>query len=177
MTSAHPLQLRKGLALALSAALTLTAGSGCEPAATGSLPTANRAASAGRYWQPLPVSIRVYPSTRFIKESGRAVLEARFELYDDMGDPVKSAGTFRIELLSVDEALGNAPRRLLYTWNAEVLTLDQQREHYDPITRGYLFRLGVDDLRIARQVTLLKVTFSPVDRARLDAEAVIKSDW
>lgn len=177
MTSACPLHLRKGLVLALSVALAVAVGPGCEPIATDPRPADEKIPNAGRYWQPLPVSIRVYPSTRFIKESGRAVLEARFELYDDMGDPVKSAGTFRIELLSVDEALGNAPRRLLYTWNAEVLTLDQQREHYDPITRGYLFRLGVDDLRIARQATLLKVTFSPVDRPRLDAEAVIKSDW
>ena len=177
MTSACPLHLRKGLVLALSVALAVAVGPGCEPIATDPQSAAERTPVASRYWQPLPVSIRVYPSTRFIKESGRAVLDARFELYDDMGDPVKSAGTFRIELLSVDEALGNAPRRLLYTWNAQVLTLDQQREHYDPITRGYLFRLGVDDLRIARQVTLLKVTFSPVDRARLDAEAVIKSDW
>jgi hypothetical protein len=94
-----------------------------------------------------------------------------------MGDPVKAAGTFRIELYSVDEVLGNAPRRLLYTWNAETTTLDQQREHYDPITRGYMFRLGVDNLRIAKQATLLKVAFTPPDGTRLEAEAVIKSEW
>ena len=73
--------------------------------------------------------------------------------------------------------LGNTPRRLLYTWNAETITLAQQREHYDPITRGYLFRLGVDNLRLAKQATLLKVVFTPVDRPRLEAEAIIRSDW
>jgi hypothetical protein len=161
----------------MSAALILAAGSGCEPATTAPPPSVDRPTSTDRYWRSVPISIRVYPSTRFIKESGRAILEARFELYDDMGDPVKYAGAFRIELLSVDEALGNTPRRLLYTWNADVMTLDQQREHYDPIIRGYLFRLGVDDLRIARQTTLLKVTFTPVDRPRLKGEAVISSDW
>ncbi len=129
------------------------------------------------YWTPEPTSIRVYPSTRFIQESGRAILEARFELFDQMGDPMKAAGTFRIELYSVDESLGSAPQRLLYTWNAETMTLAQQREHYDPITRGYLFRLGVDNLRIAKQATLLKVAFTPVDKPRMNAEAMIRSDW
>jgi len=133
---------------------------------------------SGAHWMPVPTSVRVYPSTRFIRESGRSILEARFELYDEMGDPVKYAGTFQIELFSVDENLGNTPRRLLYSWDAELLTLASQREHYDPITRGYLFRLGVDNLKIAKQTTLLKVTFSPIDRARLtEAEAEVRSDW
>lgn len=94
-----------------------------------------------------------------------------------MGDPVKSAGAFRIELHSIDKALGNAPRKLLYTWNAHTLTLDQQREHYDPITRGYMFRLGVDNLRIANQATLLKVAFTPAGRPRLETDAIIRSEW
>ena len=131
----------------------------------------------GSYWMPVPTSVRVYPSTRFIRESGRSILEARFELYDEMGDPVKYAGTFLIELFSVDENLGNTPRRLLYSWDASLMSLEEQREHYDPITRGYLFRLGVDNLKISKQTTLLKVSFSPVDRARLEAEAEVRSDW
>ena len=134
-------------------------------------------ADPGSYWMPVPTSARVYPSTRFIRESGRSILEARFELYDEMGDPVKYAGAFLIELFSVDENLGNSPRRLLYSWNAGLLSLADQREHYDPITRGYLFRLGVDNLKIAKQTTLLKVSFSPVGQDRLEAEAEVRSDW
>lgn len=156
---------------------------GCEPTVTDTPATADAPASIkedtkpGPYWRPDVKSFRVYPSTRFIRESGRAILEARFELYDEMGDPVKAAGTFQIELYSIDESLGNAPQRLLYTWSADTLTLDQQREHYDPITRGYLFRLGVDNLKAARQATLLKVAFTPAGRPRLEAEAVIQTDW
>ncbi len=151
--------------------------SGCEFKAVEPTTTVQRADSVDSYWRPAPVRIRVYPSTQFIKESGRAILEARVELFDEMGDPVKYAGSFRVELYSVDEAMGNAPRRLLYTWDAQVMTLEHQREHYDPITRGYLFRLGVDDLRIAKQASLLRITFTPVDRPRFDAESVIRSDW
>lgn len=156
---------------------------GCEattadtPAATGTPAVPGDDIKPGSYWRPEVKSLRVYPSTRFINESGRAILEARFELYDEMGDPVKAAGTFRVELYSIDESLGNAPQRLLYSWSAETLTLDQQREHYDPITRGYLFRLGVDNLKAAREATLLKVAFTPVGRPRLEAEAVVQSDW
>lgn len=156
---------------------------GCEPAATDTPSVAGASAGTkevtkpGSYWRPEVKSIRVYPSTRFIRESGRAILEARFELYDEMGDPLKAAGTFQVELYSIDESLGNAPQRLLYTWSADTLTLDQQREHYDPITRGYLFRLGVDNLKAARQATLLKVAFTPAGRPRLEAEAVIQTDW
>ena len=131
-------------------------------------------------WQPVPKRIRIYPSTRFIRESDDAILEARFELFDEMGDSVKAPGTFRIELYSVDEVQGGAPKKLLYAWDPEktaTLTLEQQREHYDPITRGYLFRLGVDDLRIANQPTLLKVVFTQIDQQRLEAEAIIRADW
>ncbi len=160
------------------ASLCLLAVMGCEPVVTDQPPTpVDGENNPIVYWRPTPTRVRVYPSTRFIQESGRAILEARFELFDEMGDPVKSAGAFRIELHSIDESLGNAPRRLLYTWNAETLTLDQQREHYDPITRGYLFRLGVDNLNIAKQATLLKVAFTPVGRPRFEADAVIRSDW
>ncbi len=163
--------------VALLAILFLIIAQGCEPSRAGLPPSVNDGTDPGPYWMPVPTSVRVYPSTRFIKESGRAILEARFELYDEMGDPVKYVGAFQIELYSVDEALGNTPRRLLYTWNTRLVSLDQQREHYDPITRGYLFRLGVDDLRIAKQTTLLKVAFTPVDRPRLEAEAEVRSDW
>jgi hypothetical protein len=165
------------LRAALLALLVLVFAQGCETSGAGSSSPVAAHIDSDQHWMPAPTSVRVYPSTRFIKESGRSILEARFELYDEMGDPVKYAGTFTIELYSVDEALGNAPRRLLYTWNAELLMLDQQQEHYDPITRGYLFRLGVDDLKIARKTTLLKVAFTPVDRPRIEAEAEVRSEW
>ncbi len=177
MTRAYLEKHRVDSLSVLVAALMLVFAQGCESSRAGLPPSAVVSTEPERYWMPVPTSVRVYPSTRFIKESGRTILEARFELYDEMGDPVKFAGKFQIELFSVDEALGNAPRRLLYTWNAGLLSLDQQREHYDPITRGYLFRLGVDDLRIAKQTTLLKVAFTPVDRPRLEAEAEVRSDW
>jgi len=151
---------------------------GCEsPQASEAEGRPGGSANQASYWQAAPVRLRVYPSTRFVKEKGRSILEARLELLDQMGDPIKASGLFRIELYRVDESLGNAPQRLLYTWTADTLTLELQREHYDPITRGYLFRLGVDDIKIAGESTFLKVAFTPEVGPRLDAEAVIRLDW
>lgn len=171
----HPL---RRWAAVLSCMACLFTAPGCEFKAVDPTGATGASATDDGYWRPDPVKVRVYPSTRFIEESGRAILEARVELFDSMGDPVKSTGKFRIELFSVDEALGSVPRRLLYSWNADVLTLDQQKEHYDPITRGYKFKLGVDDLGIANEVTMLRVSFAPVGRARLEeTESLIRSDW
>lgn len=176
MTAPNPSQPLKRLLVLLSACTLILAACGCEPEAINTS-SGIVGAFTGRHWEPSPVSIRVYPSTRLIQESGQAILEARFELRDEMGDSLKSSGTFLIELFSVDESQGGVPRRLLYKWNTEVLSLDQQREHYDPITRGYLFNLGIDDLSIAKEATLLRVSFTPVGRPRLSAEAVIRSGW
>ena len=177
MIAPEPSQARWQLfALLLACTLGMITG-GCEPGVTDASSGVTAGASDGRHWEPLPASMRVYPSTRLIQESGHAILEARFEIYDEMGDSLKSSGSYLIELYSVDESQGNVPRRVLYKWNADVLFIDQHREHYDPITRGYLFRLGIDDLNIAKDTTLLRVSFKPVGRPRLNAEAVIKSGW
>ncbi|GAB4111207.1 MAG: hypothetical protein Kow00105_19870 [Phycisphaeraceae bacterium] len=154
---------------------------GCEPtvmdSSTAQQTTGPREHVNLAYWQPTPKSVRVYPSTRFVKEAGNAVLEARFELNDEMGDPIKAAGTFRVELYSVDESAGHTPVQILYEWEATVLTLEEQRLHYDPITRGYLFRLRVENLKAARQPTLLRVTFIPASGGRLESEALIRPEW
>ena len=52
----------------------------------------------GHVWKIGPVRMRVYPSTRFIEGKDDAMLEARVELFDEMGDAVKGVGEFRIEL-------------------------------------------------------------------------------
>lgn len=156
---------------------------GCVP--KGEDPDASRAvdtASNGRYWHSQPTAIRVYPTTRFVKQGDAAVLEARVELFDDMGDSVKGAGEFRLELRSGGAGSASAGGsagggNLLYTWRVEVRTIEDQRTHYDPITRGYLFRLRLDDLAAARRTTMLNVSYTSPDGRHFTAEAPIKTDW
>jgi hypothetical protein len=128
-------------------------------------------------WSPQPVAVRIYPSTRFVRQGGEAVLEARIELFDDMGDSVKGAGELRFDLYSAEEAGTATAGERLYTWQVGLLNRDAQQAHYDPITRGYLFRLHLDDISVVRRTTLLHVTFSPAAGQRLEAQANIETDW
>ena len=122
-------------------------------------------------WQARPVSIRVYPSTRFAEEGADVLLEAGIELLDEMSDPVKGAGEFRLDLFALE---GRARGPQLYLWRIPVYSLDEQRRFYDGITRSYLLRLRLDNAQVAQQPALLRVVFSPVASARLEAEATLK---
>lgn len=125
-------------------------------------------------WQPGPVALRIFPSTRYVQEQGQPLLEARIELLDAMGDSIKAAGQMQLELFASDPA-GLTLGRRLYLWNAAVLTLEDQREHYDPITRTYLFRLELDDLAVTQRPTVLRATFVPAAGGkRLQTQAAMR---
>lgn len=139
--------------------------------------TATDGEEAGDMWMPRPVSIRIYPSTRFVQEDGRPVLEARIELFDVMGDSVKSSGTLRCELFALGEGDRPTVGERLYRWDIELRTVEAQRRYFDPIIRGYVFRLKMDDMDLVRRPTLLRVTFQPPDGPRLRTEDRVRTDW
>ncbi len=130
-----------------------------------------------RGWVSRPVAMRVYPTTRFVKQGEQAVLEARVELFDEMGDSVKGAGEMRLELR--DAAPGNrgGAEALLYTWTVSLMTLEDQQRYYDPVTRCYLFHLKLDELPAARRNPVLGVFYTMTDNQRFTAEAPVKTDW
>ena len=118
-------------------------------------------------WQPIPVAIRIYPSTRFIRRDKTQILEARVELFDEMGDSIKGAGIYAFELLEAIGPTGGGAGAQLYTWNADLMNLDAQRQHYDPISRGYVFQLKMHENKIAKQGAMLRVVYSPPQGKRL----------
>ncbi len=126
-------------------------------------------------WQPAPAAISIFPSTRFVIENHQPLLEARLELRDQMGDPIKASGALRFELLAAPDNPASARR--VYTWRVGLFTADQHREHYDPIIAGYRFQLRLDDKRLLDRRTLLRVTFDPLDADRLTTQSIIKIDW
>lgn len=132
--------------------------------------------SPGVGWRITPDRIRVYPASRFVKEPQTHLLEARVEVFDALGDSMKASGRYQFELFLLTPASGSPSTRPLYIWQREVLTKDAHRKHYDPVTRTYRFRLGVDDARAATHRTLLRVDFTPLDGGRLVAESVIGAD-
>lgn len=120
-------------------------------------------------WWPRPVAVRVYPSTRFVSaHDAQALLEARLELADEMGDPLKAPGEFRLELFS------DTTDRQLYAWRVRALTLDEQKMFYDPITRTYLLRLKLDPAALAEASPRLRVTFALAGGGRLQDEAPVR---
>jgi hypothetical protein len=134
----------------------------------------NGSGTGGTLWRAVPVDLRVYPSTRFIREENEPILEARLELFDEMGDSVKGAGKVFLELYAGDREGAREIGRRLYTWNLTLETLEDQRKYYDPITRAYLFRLKVDNLQVARRTTTLYVTLMQPGGKRLQAYMVLQ---
>jgi hypothetical protein len=128
-------------------------------------------------WTPRPVALRIYPATRFVRERDFTLLEARIELFDPMGDSIKSSGRTRFELFAADPAPGIDVGRLLYSWDITLSTEDDQRRYYDPITRSYLVRLRLDSAQVTRRPVLLRVTFQPPTGQRLVAEGPVRINW
>jgi hypothetical protein len=126
------------------------------------------------HWVIRPAHMRVYPTTRFVHEGGDTILNAWIELSDETDDPTKGVGRFRFELLGPSRAGGPSPAARLYTWNVDMLTLEQNRQFYDPVTRTYLFRLKVDRPAVTERRLTLHVTFTPVDGSRLDTQTQIE---
>ncbi len=128
-------------------------------------------------WKIEPVRIRVYPSTRFIATDEQSILEARVELIDEMGDPIKATGLLRLELFARHMAGDPGIGRRLYVWDASILTLEEQRSYYDSITRTYLLRLKLDDEATARRDTILDVTFTSTEGQRLETQSALPIDF
>lgn len=128
-------------------------------------------------WQPEPVALRIYPSTRFVRERDTPLLEARIELFDEMGDSIKSSGQARFELFAAGFSPGIDVGRLLYSWDIALAKLEDHQRYYDPITRGYLLRLRLDSAQITRREVLLRVTFQPLEGGRLIDEQPVRINW
>ncbi|MFW5682000.1 MAG: hypothetical protein ACOC1G_03255 [Phycisphaeraceae bacterium] len=129
--------------------------------------------TAHEVWLPTPVAVRVYPSTRFVREGDRVLLEARIELLDAMGDPVKWPGRARLELLAATSTRPIRTTGRLFGWSVDLRSRKQQGSHYDPVTRTYFFRLMIDDATVTERPTVLRAEYSPPDTPRVSDEAVV----
>jgi|GEM_PF-1220847 len=130
-------------------------------------------ASGEPVWQLQAVTMRVYPSSRFRIDSGQAILDARIELRDGMEDPVKSVGKFQFNLYEGGKPNQPSTDKKLYAWQVPLLTLTDQRRHWDAITRTYTFRLKLDAPIDPEHYTSLVVWFTANDGRRLETSAVL----
>ena len=127
--------------------------------------------ASGGYWWPEAVRIRVYPSTRFVNRNGLVILQARVELFDEMGDSIKSPGRFFFELFETGKE--GAAQKNLYSWKIPVLTLKQQRMYYEPIVRGYHFALQLHEERPPKQNVVLRVLVTMPQGERLETSSLL----
>lgn len=145
--------------------------SGC--AFKGDLANEARREQAGNSWRPSPVSVRVYPSSKFARVEDQLIIEARVELIDEMGDPTKSSGILLFQLKTTGHVSGSSDSKQLYKWDINLLTLEEHKQAYDPITQAYLFRLKLDQKSAPNVPTTLQVTFVRPQGQRLDAQAIL----
>ncbi len=128
-------------------------------------------------WTAQPTAIRIYPTTRFVGENGVLLLEARIEVFDQMGDSFKTSGAVRLEISAAGETPGVTTGQLLYRWDLVLNDLEAQQKFYDPVTRTYLFRLKIDNADVTQRRTRLGVTWQPPAGPRLTDEQAIRLDW
>lgn len=124
-----------------------------------------------------PVKMRLHPLTRWIVPTtsaattapGAATVEARLEFTDQFGDVAKGVGKVYFELYAYEPiAIGNRGERI-DLWNADIATPELNKQHFDPITRTYLFKLGVNESKLPRNQTrfVIVATFTLPNESRL----------
>lgn len=117
-------------------------------------------------WSPKPVSLSVYPGSRFVAQDDTQFLETAVELRDDMGDSVKAPGKARLELYQAGTGETLGPH--LYTWDVSIVTPAEQAVHYSRVIRAYTFRLGLDNFEVQKTPTILLVRYELMDETRLE---------
>ena len=95
-----------------------------------------------------PIAMRIHPFTQIaVDENTRTpILETRVELLDQMGDVTKSAGRFRFEVYASPVNASSSQQRQVAVWMVPVNDLKTTRQHWDPITRTYVFKLTLDQI-------------------------------
>ncbi len=102
-------------------------------------------------------------------------VEALVELRDQFDDTCKGAGSLVFELF---EYRTNQPdprgKRISNPWQADIATVDQQRERWSKTSRCYTFRLAADKVATTGRY-VLTVSFTPTNGSRLFDRVVIGS--
>jgi len=90
-----------------------------------------------------PVKMRLHPFSRIVTSDNAnpPTIEAHLEFTDQFGDVTKSPGSIYFEVFRYQTFTPNhhGDRVNLYTF--QLSTPEANKEHWDPITRTYLFQL------------------------------------
>ena len=122
-------------------------------------------------WPFWPVSMRVHPLTRFVRNAdGLLDLELRLEFFDPDGDPTKAAGSLRVDLFDADRVGSPA----ISQWNIDLADLDENDLRFEDVVRTYLFKLRVEE-NILQRSPEVRVYFLGSDQAKMEARSAIRT--
>jgi hypothetical protein len=120
-----------------------------------------------------PVKMRVHPLSRVIPEITGAtptppIIEGRLEFTDQFGDVCKAAGPVYCEAFKYDSLTPNHHGDRLGLWNFDLSKPRENKQHWDAITRTYLFKLPLLPASLKKQTRLiLAATFTLPSGRRL----------
>ena len=112
-------------------------------------------------WPYWATSMRIHPLTRIATErtSGDLVIETRLEFTDRDGVTARYVGRTIIDLYATRGANSREPRK---QWEIDLRTLADNANHFDVVTRTYLFKLKIDASDVA-EPTQLRVHADGID--------------
>jgi hypothetical protein len=119
-------------------------------------------------WPFRPHRMRIHPLSQFVndRQSGDLLLEARVEFLDQYDDTTKGVGQLLFDLLAADS--GRDQSSPIETWTENLGDMSVNHDHYDDLTRTYLFRLQLDTEDLPEQ-TELRAYFRSADGRRMQA--------
>jgi hypothetical protein len=123
----------------------------CQPASRSSEPQSSDA--------PLfaPTDLRIHPFTAVKDWTGEGRpdgVEALVELQDRFRDPVKATGVVLFELYEYKRNHPEPRGERLAAWRGSLQTLEEQRTHWNRISRTYSFQLAFPTIRTDRPYVL-----------------------
>lgn len=127
-----------------------------------------------------PSSMRLHPTFTQIKNwSGRPDgqpdgIEAELEFSDSFGDPVKAEGSVSFEIYEYrTDSADVKGRRITTPFVGSLLTAEEQRARWNPVTRTYTFRLAYPRLTTSRAY-VLHATFEPKAGGRFFSRIILQ---
>ena len=123
-------------------------------------------------WPYWPRRMRIHPLTQFAtdRDTGQLVIEVRVEFFDERGHTCKGVGQVLMDLHAAGRGRHSEP---LETWALDLLDATVNYDHYDELTRTYVFRLNFDP-RILPERPELWAYFHSADGRRFQAQDVFQ---
>ncbi len=123
---------------------------------------------------PKQIRIHAFTAVRTFPEYGNAQgIEARIEAIDAYEDNTKAFGEFRFELYSYKPIALDHKGELLDKWTVDLMDPQVNMEHWDSITRTYIFKLQLTKEVKPNQSLVLRVVYQSPYTKRLFAEQTI----